>query len=144
MPQQHQIWAASSTYTTAHGNARSLTHWLRPGIEPSTSSFLVGFISTEPRRELQVPLYFLSALTSLDVIQFHNSQSNQRVISYNLCSQPSPLPQLHTYLCNSLVILKFILSRTELLIPSSKFYFLLNLSSMQYDLYYLPGKILGF
>ena len=26
-PQQCGIWAASSTYTTAHGNIRSLTHW---------------------------------------------------------------------------------------------------------------------
>ena len=25
--------AASATYTTAHGNARSLTHWARPGIK---------------------------------------------------------------------------------------------------------------
>ena len=31
----------SATYTTAHGNARSLTHWWRPGIEPATSWFLV-------------------------------------------------------------------------------------------------------
>ena len=36
-PQPHQIWAASATYTTAHGNARSLTHWARPGIEPTSS-----------------------------------------------------------------------------------------------------------
>ena len=26
-PQQCRIWAASLNYTTAHGNARSLTHW---------------------------------------------------------------------------------------------------------------------
>ena len=32
------------TYTTAHGNTRSLTHWARPGIEPTTSWFLVGFV----------------------------------------------------------------------------------------------------
>ena len=31
-PQQHGIWAASATYSTAHGNARSLTHWARAGI----------------------------------------------------------------------------------------------------------------
>ena len=36
-PQQHQIWAASETYTTAHGNTRSLTHRARLGIEPSFS-----------------------------------------------------------------------------------------------------------
>ena len=33
-PQQLRIWGVSATYTTAHGNARSLTHWMRPGIEP--------------------------------------------------------------------------------------------------------------
>ena len=31
-------------YTTAHSNTRSLTHWVRPGIEPTTSWFLVRFI----------------------------------------------------------------------------------------------------
>ena len=50
-PQQHQI-QASATYTTAHGNAGSLTCWVRPGIEPATSWFLVGFVSTMPPREL--------------------------------------------------------------------------------------------
>ena len=44
-PQQHQIWAASVTYTTAYGNARSLTHWARPGIEPASSWFLVRFVN---------------------------------------------------------------------------------------------------
>jgi len=32
-------------YTTAHGNAGSLTHGARPGIEPRTSWFLVGFVN---------------------------------------------------------------------------------------------------
>ena len=33
-------------YTTAHGSARSLTHWARPGIEPSSSwmELLYGFL----------------------------------------------------------------------------------------------------
>ena len=44
-PQQHQIQAAPATYTTAHGNAASLTHWARPGSKPETSWFLVGFIN---------------------------------------------------------------------------------------------------
>ena len=35
-------------YTTAHGNARSLTHGARSGIEPTTSWFLVGFVSAAP------------------------------------------------------------------------------------------------
>ena len=36
-------------YITAHGNARSLTHWARPGIEPASSWILVRFVSAEPR-----------------------------------------------------------------------------------------------
>ena len=36
-PQQHQIWVAFVTYTTACGKAESLTHWMRPGIEPAFS-----------------------------------------------------------------------------------------------------------
>ena len=51
-PQQRRIRAASATYTTAHGNARSLTHWARPGIKRVSSGILVRFIATEPQREL--------------------------------------------------------------------------------------------
>ena len=32
-PQQRQIWTASATYSTAHSNAGSLTHWARPEID---------------------------------------------------------------------------------------------------------------
>ena len=38
-------------YTTAHGNAWSLTHWARPGI-PTSSWILVGFVSTGSWQEL--------------------------------------------------------------------------------------------
>ena len=41
------------TYTTAPCNAGSLTHWMTPGIEPSSSWILVGFVSTVPQWELQ-------------------------------------------------------------------------------------------
>ena len=44
-PQQLGIRAASATYTVAHSNARSWTHWVRPGINPATSWFLVRFIN---------------------------------------------------------------------------------------------------
>ena len=44
-PQQLRIWAASVTYTAAHGNTGSLSHWARPGIKPETSWFLVGFVN---------------------------------------------------------------------------------------------------
>ena len=40
-------------YTTAHSNAGSLTHGVRPGIKPVSSWALVGFIATEPQREPQ-------------------------------------------------------------------------------------------
>ena len=44
-PQQCQIWAMSVTHTTAHSNAGSLTHWVKPRIKPATSWFLVRFIN---------------------------------------------------------------------------------------------------
>ena len=44
-PQLRQIWASSVTYTTGHGNATSLTHWSRPGIEPTSSWVLVRFFN---------------------------------------------------------------------------------------------------
>ena len=44
-PQQCRIWATSATYTTAHGNTRSITHWARPGMEPVSSWILVGFVN---------------------------------------------------------------------------------------------------
>ena len=42
----------SEIYTTAHGNAESLTHRARPGMETATSWFLVRFLSPAPRQEL--------------------------------------------------------------------------------------------
>ena len=33
------------TYATAHGNAGSLTHWVRPGIKPASSCILVRFLT---------------------------------------------------------------------------------------------------
>ena len=36
-PQQCGFQAESATYTTAHSNAGSLTHWAGPGIEPASS-----------------------------------------------------------------------------------------------------------
>ena len=36
-PWQHGIPAASATYTAVCSNASSLMHWVRPGIEPSSS-----------------------------------------------------------------------------------------------------------
>ena len=41
------IW----TYTTAHGNTSSLTHWARPGIKPISAWMPARFVTTEPRQE---------------------------------------------------------------------------------------------
>ena len=49
---QHQIRATSTTYTIAHSNARSLTHWLRLGIEPASLWIQVRFVSAEPQWKL--------------------------------------------------------------------------------------------
>ena len=57
-PQQSQIWGLSAAYTTAHGNAGSLTHWAWPGIEPMSLWILVGFITTEPWQELCILLFW--------------------------------------------------------------------------------------
>ena len=54
MATARRIQATSAIYTTAHGNAGSLTHWARPGMEPITSWFLVRFLSAVPQLELQV------------------------------------------------------------------------------------------
>ena len=47
-------------YPTAHGNPRSLTHWARPGIEPSSSWTLVGFVTPKPQQELPQWVYTFS------------------------------------------------------------------------------------
>ena len=57
-----QIWVSTSTYTTAHGNAGSLTHRARPEIEPASSWILVGFITTEPQWELPYHVVLMSKI----------------------------------------------------------------------------------
>ena len=53
------------TYTTTEGNAGSLTHRMRSGIEPVSSWMLVRLVSTEPQWELQVSINFLIAAAAL-------------------------------------------------------------------------------
>ena len=57
------------TYTIAHGNAVSLTHWVRPGIEPETSWCLAGFIFAAPRWELLI-LFLLEYSWFIVLCQF--------------------------------------------------------------------------
>ena len=43
--EQCQILAVSVTYTIAHSNTRSLTHWVRPGIESASPWLIMRFIT---------------------------------------------------------------------------------------------------
>ena len=47
-----------STYTTAHGNAGSLTPLSEAGTEPTSSWILVGFVSSAPQGEPQEIKHF--------------------------------------------------------------------------------------
>ena len=41
----------SVTYTAAHSNTGSLTHWAGPGIEPTSSRILVRLVTADPQQE---------------------------------------------------------------------------------------------
>ena len=65
-PQQCGIWAKSANCTTAHGKAGSLTHWMRPGIEPTSSWIPAGFLTAEPQGNSS----FLFKIESPPVLSF--------------------------------------------------------------------------
>ena len=54
-----QIGATAADLHRSSSNPGSLTHWARPGFKPTSSWILVGFISTEPQKELPPPPKFL-------------------------------------------------------------------------------------
>ena len=70
-PQQCRIWAVSVTYTTAHGNAESLTHWAKPGIEPLSSWILVGFLNCWATKGTPRYLYFFKAAWCSIIFTYH-------------------------------------------------------------------------
>ena len=47
-----QIGATAAGLHHSHSSSRSLTHWARPGIKPTFSWILVGFVTAEPWQEL--------------------------------------------------------------------------------------------
>ena len=49
-PQQSQIQAVSATYTTAHGNSGSLTHWRSQGLNPSPHGYYLGSLPLSHNR----------------------------------------------------------------------------------------------
>ena len=48
----HHSHSCICDLTTAHSKTGSLTHWVRPGTEPTSSWTLVGLITTEPQQIL--------------------------------------------------------------------------------------------
>ena len=62
----------------ALGNTGSLTHWIRLGIELTSSWIIVGFITAEPQWELQIGI----ALESLDHFGLYEH--------FNNINSPSP------------------------------------------------------
>ena len=78
-----------ATYTIAHGNARSLTQWARPGIETASSWILGGFVTTEPHWELQKCLVFLT-IEKLKHCTFQVKRKSQTIHSKRImCCFPS-------------------------------------------------------
>ena len=77
-PHQHGIRATSETYATAYCNARSLTHWVQPGIEPKSSRTLCWVLNPMSHNEdspflfLKIPdiHLFSSSSASLDTLQY--------------------------------------------------------------------------
>ena len=99
-PKQCKIRAAFATYTTAHVNTGSLIHWARPGIEPETSSFLVGFINrwaTTGTPQLTFRSFSLDAslllyLLVLDFDIVHSSWTRPLIVSWTWCFFPTLVP----------------------------------------------------
>ena len=71
-PPQWGIWATSVTYSTAHGNAESLTHWARLRIKPTSLWMPVGFINHWAMTGTPWLKHFLiSGIRSLTPISVH-------------------------------------------------------------------------
>ena len=55
---QHWIWTTSVTYTAACSNARSLTHWVRPGLQPASLQRLHWVLNAQSHNGNSKILYF--------------------------------------------------------------------------------------
>ena len=107
-PQQRRIWASSVNYTRVHGTVRSLTHWVKPGIEPTTSWFLVSNLmdSFPLLQDGNLKRYFFSILVlypyemtlltkralnwSLKVFHFQVKIKEKTILFYLLFYWPHP------------------------------------------------------
>ena len=108
-PQQCRIWATSETYTTAHCNTGSLTHWSRPGIEPVASWFLVRFLFAAPWWELLFWFNFCKwCKIGRGLISFcmwaSSSQHLLKRLSFPHCVFFTPIERLVDHICMDLVL----------------------------------------
>ena len=83
----------SATYTTAYGNARSPTHWARPGIEPMSSWILVGFVSATPQQELPILISNTNKGTTSTLL-LRASFTKLHVYKINYCCKLQCYPSL--------------------------------------------------
>ena len=74
-----RIGATAAGLHRSHSNTGSLTHWARPGIEPTSSWILLSLLTTEPWRELLNSTFSLKwELTLFFIIIFvKNTLPNQ-------------------------------------------------------------------
>ena len=70
-PARGRIGATAAGLHHSHSNTGSLTHWVRPGIEPAPSWLLVQFISPAPQQELQEAPSFLKELSAGEKCSCH-------------------------------------------------------------------------
>ena len=90
----------SVTYTTAQGNARSLTLWARPEIEPASSQALVGFLTAEPHRN------FLSTCSCTSIANLSHFPAKVCVLMLALVdSLPSSFSVLSDYNTNMYIFM---------------------------------------
>ena len=104
------------TYTTAHGNAGSLTQWARPGIKPASSWMLIRFISTEPWQELSI--FFLE--------WFSKGWSAIRIRGIRISSEYMRTFKLSGCALRTLTAFQW---QTDILFKLSNFFYYLNILS---------------
>ena len=97
-----RIRAAAASLLHCHSNTKSLTHWVRPGIDLTSSWIPVGFIA-EPQLELWEPLFFyicefVSFLLYSLVCWIFQVPPKETIIQENLRLNNNPL-YIYTAFC---------------------------------------------
>ena len=89
------------TYTTAHRNVVSLTHWVRPGAYPASSWILVCFITTQPPQELLiVVLTCISLIIKCQIIYSEEYSALKIILSVTIFEKNNNISFSHVNLCN--------------------------------------------